>query len=313
VADIRCSQSVRVARSNVMLRVYSVSGNRQRLDGGAMFGNAPRALWSRWHEPDEHGRIELACRTLLVDEGSRKVLLETGIGAFFAPELSQRYGVFEPRHVLLDSLANLGLRDSDIDIVVLSHLHFDHAGGLLSQWRPDQEPQLLFPKARFVVSAGAFERAQHAHLRDRASFIEGLSDKLQKSGRLHLVEDESPSDPLLGPNYRFRYTSGHTPALLHTEIRGERGSVFFCSDLIPGAAWVHLPITMGYDRYPERLIDEKARILSELLAHQTHLFFTHDPTVATARPALDERGRFQASDPKNIDAGWDLDLHAAPP
>src|SRR5262245_43642730 len=103
-----------------MLRVHPIPGNTQRLDGGSMFGNAPRALWSRWCAPDDLGRIPLACRALLVDDGPKRILLETGIGAFFEPKLKERYGVVENEHVLLQSLAALGFRDEDIDVVVVS-------------------------------------------------------------------------------------------------------------------------------------------------------------------------------------------------
>src|ERR1041384_2328885 len=96
----------------------SILGNRQRLDGGAMFGNPPRALWSRWLEPDEQNRVEFACRALLVEEPGKRTLFETGIGAFFEPTLRERYGVLEERHVLLESLAALGLGPGDIDQIV---------------------------------------------------------------------------------------------------------------------------------------------------------------------------------------------------
>ncbi|HEY0180999.1 MAG TPA: MBL fold metallo-hydrolase, partial [Dokdonella sp.] len=112
------------------MRLRSVLGNTQRLDGGAMFGNVPRAMWRRWVAPDEQNRVTLACRCLLVEGlDGRNVLFETGIGAFFEPRLRERYGVVEERHVLLDSLAAAGCPHEAIDVVVLSHLHFDHAGG----------------------------------------------------------------------------------------------------------------------------------------------------------------------------------------
>lgn len=117
-----------------MRTLTTLLGNSQKLDGGAMFGNAPRALWSRWMQPDAENRIDLGCRALLVRDGERNVLVEAGIGAFFPPALRQRYGVQEERHVLLDSLAAVGLDDADIDVVLLTHLHFDHAGGLLAAW-----------------------------------------------------------------------------------------------------------------------------------------------------------------------------------
>ena len=137
------------------LRLDSVLGNSQRLDGGAMYGNAPRALWSTWSPPDEQNRIELACRCLLIREAGRTVLCETGIGAFFEPALRERFGVQEERHVLLDNLGALGVAAEDVDVVVFSHLHFDHAGGALTAHRPDHEPELAFPNAVFITFNGS--------------------------------------------------------------------------------------------------------------------------------------------------------------
>ncbi len=278
------------------MQLWSIAGNSQKLDGGAMFGNAPRVLWSRWIEPDGENRIPLACRCLLAkDLEGRTVLFETGIGAFFEPKLRERYGVVEDRHVLLESLAAVGVADADIDVVVLSHLHFDHAGGLLAPWCEGQPPQLLFPNARFVVGQRHWERATHPHPRDRASFIPGLADLLEATGRLERVEGEY-SDTL-GEAVRFSYSDGHTPGLMLAEIRGpgDRGGMVFCADLIPGRPWVHLPISMGYDRYPEKLIDEKRVFLEDKLARDVQLFFTHDAACASARVTRDERGRYRAT------------------
>ena len=294
-----------------MLKASSVHGNSQRLDGGAMFGNAPRALWSRWAPPDEAGRVALACRALLVDDGARRVLFETGIGSFFAPELRARYGVVENEHVLLRSLAELGTSDRDIDVVVLSHLHFDHAGGLLAPFRAGVAPELLFPRAQFVVGKAAFERAQRPHLRDRASYIPELPELLQKSQRLHLVDSASDVTSLLGRHVTFVETLGHTPGMLHARILGQQARLFFAADLVPGRAWVHLPITMGYDRYPEHLVDEKAQLFREFLKTEDYLFFTHDPQVAAAR-LHEEAGRFHSNHELAEFRDWDLDLTALP-
>lgn len=272
-------------------RLWSIAGNSQRLDGGAMFGNAPRALWERWIPPDERHRIPLACRALLVVEDSgRRVLFETGIGAFFPPDLRDRYGVVEDRHVLLDSLAAAGLSDAEIDVVVLSHLHFDHAGGLLAAHEDSAPPRLLFPNARFVVSDGAWDRAVRPHQRDRASYIPELPGLLEATGRLERVSGDRSAT--LGPAYRFHRSEGHTPGLLLTEIPSDDGPIVFVGDLIPGRPWVHLPITMGYDRYPERLIDEKRALYADLLPRGGRLFFTHDAEVAMARLTRDDRGRY---------------------
>lgn len=290
-----------------MLRVSSVEGNRQRLDGGAMFGNAPRSVWSKWCEPDELGRVELACRSLLVEDGATRVLCETGIGAFFEPKLKDRYGVIESEHVLLASLEARGLSHESIDVVILSHLHFDHAGGLLSAHRAGEALELLFPNANFVVGRCALERAEHPHPRDRASFIPELLPALRASGRLVVVEEDRTTHPLLGERFRFRRSSGHTPGMLLTQVVGAANSVLFCADLVPGAPWVHLPITMGYDRYPEQLIDEKTELFGELLRTGAFLFFTHDAHVAAARLSRDERGRYSAVEGRKSLDRWDLD------
>jgi len=270
----------------------SVLGNSQRLDGGAMFGNAPRAVWARWIQPDENNRIPLACRALLVRDGDRVILCEAGIGAFFPPKLRERYGVVEDRHVLLESLAAVGVAPEDVDVVILSHLHFDHAGGVLTPWRQEAPPALVFPRATFVVGDRAWARALDPHPRDRASFIPELQPLLEASGRLEIVTGETT--PALGEGWRFHRSDGHTPGLLLAELAMPDGPVVFAADLIPGRAWVHLPITMGYDRYPELLVDEKARLLADLVARRGRLFFTHDPEVALARVGRDERGRYVA-------------------
>lgn len=275
------------------MRAWSVLGNSQRLDGGAMFGNAPRALWQRWTTADAEGRIPLACRTLLLDDPAHGwILCETGIGSFFAPKMRERFGVVESEHVLLSSLEAAGVTHRDIAVVVLSHLHFDHVGGLLEPFADDSPQRLLFPNARFIVSRAAFERARAPHRRDRASFIEGLPKLLEDSGRLEIVDDELP----LGEGYRAHFSDGHTPGLMLLEIPGDDGPVLFASDLIPGAPWMHLPITMGYDRYPERLIDEKERLLDDLQRRGGRVVFTHDPEVALGTIARDDRGRFCVKD-----------------
>ncbi|KFJ90132.1 beta-lactamase [Pseudomonas sp. 1-7] len=278
-----------------MRTLTTLTGNSQKLDGGAMFGNAPKALWQRWMPADELNRIDLGCRALLVQEDARNILVETGIGAFFSPELKQRFGVQEAHHVLLDELAKLGLSDADIDIVVLTHLHFDHAGGLLAAWQDGEQARLLFPNARFVTGRRQWQRACTPHARDKASYIPELLALLEASGRLHLI-DETDSCALLGPDWRLHWSDGHTPGQLLPEVAMPGGPVVFPGDLIPGAPWVHLPITMGYDRFPEGLIEEKEALLADLVARGGRLVFTHDPDVAMGRVTRDEKGRYGLDD-----------------
>jgi glyoxylase-like metal-dependent hydrolase (beta-lactamase superfamily II) len=286
----------------IVVQVHAIPGNTQRLDGGAMFGNAPRALWSRWCPPDEHNRIALACRALLVREDSgRAVLVETGIGTFFEPALRERYGVQEPEHVLLASLAAHGVEPEAVDVIVLSHLHFDHAGGLLRAYESGRAPELAFPRAHFVIGRRAWERALRPHARDRASFIPELPALLQATGRVELVEGERSA--VLGDGWRMTFSEGHTPGLMLPTVESPRGPVTFMGDLVPGVPWVHLPITMGYDRYPELLIDEKRALLDRIRHEDGWCFFTHDAEFAAARVAVDERGRYHATEPAAV-LGW---------
>jgi len=279
----------------MVVHITSLEGNRQRLDGGAMFGNAPRPMWEKWLAPDALGRIELACRCLLIETDNKKILCEAGIGAFFEPKLAERYGVQTPdEHRLLSSLAAKGIKEEEIDYVILSHLHFDHAGGLLPSYKDKKSgaaTQLLFPKAQYIVGEEALNRNLNPHLRDRASFIPELYGLLEKSSRLAVIPKGGKNIPALGQLIEFVYTDGHTPGHMHTLVQGDQGKAFFCGDLIPGSAWLHIPITMGYDRFPEKLIDEKTIIYQRAIPEKWLLFFTHDHQISAATCIKDAKDK----------------------
>ena len=272
------------------MKLFSIEGNRQHLDGGAMFGNAPKALWERWAKPDANNRIPLATRALLLQTADgRHILFEAGVGAFFEPKLRERYGIEPAEHLLLENLKAAGVQEEDIDIVILSHLHFDHAGGLLSAFG-EGEPRLHFPNAKYYVGKEHWERAQAPHSREKASFVPLLNQLLKDSGRLHFVEGSS--HPELDFGVSFHYVHGHTVGLMISILECPDGPLAFVSDLIPGKAWMHLPIAMGYDRFAELLVDEKKTFLKMIAEKGGSLFFTHDPEIDFVRVIDDVKGGY---------------------
>jgi len=270
------------------MKLHVIEGNYQKLDGGSLFGNAPKALWSQWITPDSLNRIQLSTRALLIQTNQgENILLETGIGAFFEPKLKERFGIDQKEHILLKSLATIGLKDSDINHVILSHLHFDHAGGLLSAY--DNTPTtLLFPNAHFYVSKTQWQRASNPHPRDKTSFIPLINQLLENSNKLHFIEKEThPNLP-----FTFSTSNGHTPGMLLTKIKTKQGPLIFTSDLIPGSLWIHTSISMGYDRFPELIIDEKKILLDSLVKEKGYCFFTHCPSNPCVSIQQNEKGKF---------------------
>ena len=292
------------------MQLYSVEGNSQWLDGGAMFGNVPKALWQKWLKPDQQNRIPLACRSLLVEVDGVRLLLEVGIGAYLPPKLAERFGVVESDHRLLGELNRLGFREEDIDFVILSHLHFDHAGGLLPQYdaatNQDDRP-LHFPNATYVVGREAYQRSCTPHPRDRASFIDGLAERLEGSNRLLIIEDDATTCSKLPQQISFRRSHGHTPGQLLTVVSGKKEQVMFAGDLVPGTAWLHAPITMGYDRFPEGVIDEKLSLYETVADRSWWLFYTHDHATAMSQVSRSDSGRFEASNRQSKLSNWTLE------
>jgi glyoxylase-like metal-dependent hydrolase (beta-lactamase superfamily II) len=255
------------------LELISLSDGWFHLDGGAMFGIVPRVLWERRARPDARHRIRLGLRPLLV-RGERLLLIDAGVGDKMDAKLADIYGLERERH-LTHSLAAAGVAEEDIDIVLATHLHFDHAGGFITR---DAGGRLRprFPRARYVVRRGEWDEATQANERTRASYLEENFRPLAAAGQLALVDE----DDWIMAGVRVRRTGGHT--MHHQIVMLESGgrTAVFAADLIPTAA--HLPEAwiMGYDLYPLDTLAFKRAFLREAVDGEYLIFFEHDPAIA---------------------------------
>jgi glyoxylase-like metal-dependent hydrolase (beta-lactamase superfamily II) len=244
-----------------------------RLDGGAMFGSVPKPLWERRAEPDPKNRILLATRPLLVRTPGHNVLIDAGIGDKMSEKDIHIYAI-DGRPGLNASLAEAGLSPDDIDIVIASHLHFDHAGGFTTRVNGLVAP--TFPRATYYVRRAEWEDATHPHERNRASYLAEDFVPLQDAGVIRFIEDDGD----VVPGVSVRRTGGHT--MHHQLIRIESGgrTGIFTADLMPTAAHVDIPWIMGYDLYPMDTLLYKKQFVPEAIAGEYVIFFEHDPVIS---------------------------------
>lgn len=251
-----------------------------------MFGHVPKALWQDWMPADDDNCIRLVSRSLLARTRNHTILFEAGIGLCMEPKYQKRYGIEGTEHLLLKNLEQKEIPKEDITDIIFSHLHFDHVGGVLSAWKEGEESELIFPNARYHASEKAWEHAAHPHYRDKASFLPIANKKIELSRRLTKLNgsDILRFDEL---EVRFFESNGHASGMLCSDLRWNNNRLVFAGDLIPATPWIHLPVTSGYDRYPELLSDEKKTLLSSIAEENAWLFYTHDPQVAVSKVQLD--------------------------
>jgi len=254
-----------------------------RLDGGAMFGVVPRVLWQKLAPPDDRNRIRLAMRAWLVRGQGRTILIDAGAGGKLDAKAADIYG-FEDVPSLDASLATAGVRADDIDLVIASHLHFDHAGGFTVRGA-DGIVRPRFPRARHIARRGEWDDALHPHERNRASYFADNYVPLLEAGVLDLIDH----DGQVAPGVRVRRTGGHTQHHQIVEIEDGGQTAIFAADLLPTAAHAPLPYIMGYDLYPMDTLAFKRGFLVEALQRDYLILFEHDPEIAAGR-LREERG-----------------------
>ncbi len=247
------------------------------LDGGAMFGVVPKTLWGKKIPADSKNRIPMTARSLIICGNHRTILVDAGIGDKLSAKLKKVFGMVKTPGSMDARLAPLGLTAEDITDVVITHLHFDHAGGCTALQNKTIVP--AFPQATYHIQKSQWELACHPSLRDRSGFIADDFMPLYAQKVLNIID--GPTDDLFEGIY-LMVTQGHTAGQQHLLVKGEGRSLFFCADLIPTAA--HLPLTwhMGYDNLPLALLEEKRGVIQRALFESWILCFPHDPHIAAA-------------------------------
>lgn len=264
--------------------VHALETGRFALDGGAMFGIVPKPLWAKTNPPDERNRIELAMRVLLLIGDGRTILVDVGIGGKFSDKLVDIYKVDHSKTALESSLRGYGKDLTEVTDVILTHLHFDHAGG--STVKIDGEIQPAFPNARYYVQKDHWDLALHPTEKDRGSFMEEDFLPLKESGALELVDGEFE----IFPGIELIVCRGHTDAQQLPKISDGQTTVFYCCDLIPTVSHLPLPYIMSYDLRPVQTLEEKKRLIPWGWEENWIFFFEHDPVVEAVRVGRAEKG-----------------------
>jgi glyoxylase-like metal-dependent hydrolase (beta-lactamase superfamily II) len=274
--DLPLTRTMKVGR----MRVHALEAGVQWLDGGAMFGVVPRPLWERRIVPDSRHRIPLALRCLLVEAPERLVLVDTGIGHKESVKFKEIYGVDndgDPTR-LESGIRSLGYRPEDVDLVVNTHLHFDHAGGNTCL-APDGVPKPSFARARHVVQKGELAFARLANERIRASYMAKNFDPVEEAGLWDLVEGSL----LLTEGVRLLPTPGHTPHHQSVLLESQGEAAIFLADLCPTVAHLPLPWIMGYDIEPLRTLETKKEIWEKVREEGWIMIFQHDASIPWGR------------------------------
>ncbi|HEY9284980.1 MAG TPA: MBL fold metallo-hydrolase [Pyrinomonadaceae bacterium] len=269
-------------------RVEIVPDGEFRLDGGAMFGVVPRALWSRHAPPDDENRVRLNANCLFVDTGRERVLVETGMGDKWSARRAAMYAVGRERPLAESVREIAGCAPEDVDIVVNTHLHFDHAGGnTVLDARGRAVP--AFPNARYFVSRAEFEHAERPHERDRASYLAENWRPLVESGQLELKPDEYE----VVPGLTMETVAGHSRTMQCPRLERGGRTLFGFADLVPTRAHVPAAWVMGYDLFPVETVEAKKRLLPQAAREGWLCLFYHDADAPLGR-VIEEDGKLRA-------------------
>lgn len=258
------------------MKLYPIEAGNFKLDGGAMFGVVPKSLWSQTNPPDSNNMIDIAARCLLIEDGDRLTLIDTGMGSKQSDKFFGYYFRWGD-YTLDDSLKKYGFHRDDITDVFMTHLHFDHCGGSV-QWNKDRtgyEP--AFKNASFWSNERHWNWATNPNRREKASFLTENIIPLEESGQLKFVEDpDSDFSEFNELNLGILFVDGHTEKQMIPHIKFQDKTLVFMADLVPTAGHIPVPFVMGYDTRPLLTLPEKEKFLLAAADHKYYLFLEHD-------------------------------------
>lgn len=284
------------------MKLHIIETGNFKLDGGAMFGVVPKTLWSRTNPADSQNRIDLAARSLLIEDGNRLILIDTGMGNKQEDRFFRHFGLYGKNTIDL-SIEKAGFSRSDITDVFLTHLHFDHCGGAVRWNKTKTAYELSFPNARYWSNKQHWEWAVNPNGREKASFLLENLMPIQESGQLNFIETPaSPFTDECGLGFGVLFVDGHTEKQMipHISYRGQ--TFVFVADLLPTVGHLPLPYIMGYDVRPLQTLQEKKRFLSRAADQNFILFMQHDAINPLIRVRHTEKGvrLLEVLDPKTL-------------
>jgi glyoxylase-like metal-dependent hydrolase (beta-lactamase superfamily II) len=276
------------------MNLYSINAGHFKLDGGAMFGVVPKTMWNKLNPADENNMCSWAMRCLLIEEGNKLILIDTGMGDKQDAKFFDRY-YLHGDDSLEKSLAAKGFNKDDITDVILTHLHFDHCGGAIVKDVDKLVP--AFKNATYWSNKQHWDWAVNPNDREKASFLKENILPIQESGQLKMVNDKwlmvngmETAESLILPSLSYKIVNGHTDAMMLPVIQYKNKTIVFMADLLPSPAHIPLPYVMAYDMFPMKTLSEKKIFLSEAEQNGYILFFEHDPTIECCTLQLTEKG-----------------------
>lgn len=276
------------------MKLHSIDTGLFKLDGGAMFGVVPKSIWQRHYEADSNNMCTWAMRCMLVEEGDRLILIDTGIGN----KQSDKFFSFYFLHgddTLDKSLAAKGFHRNDITDVFLTHLHFDHCGGAIEMDKSKEAYRPAFPNATYWSNENHWKWATEPNAREKASFLKENILPIQESGQLKFLDHKNGFTEELIPGFKALLVNGHTDAQMIPHIKYQGNTVVFMADLLPSHAHIPIAWVMGYDTRPLLTLEEKSKFLTTAANENYTLFLEHDAVHECCTVQMSEKGvRFDA-------------------